>query len=281
MLQAGHYYTLSVGRISDHGLYLTDADGEEVLLPNRYVSLADKPGDTKEVFVYHDSEDRLVATTERPLATVGQAAFLKVVDKTIHGAFLGWGLSSRDIFLPNRNQQYRLEVGQSYVVYLYNDNVTGRVVATTKLNGFISNEGMALTPKQRVEILVARQTPVGYCVVIDDRHWGMIYSNQIFKPIAIGDRLTGYVRRITDDLRVDIGLQQEGYDEVKSSATTLLALVRDHGGYLPVGDRSTPEEVYRLTGMSKKVFKRSLGMLLKSGEAKLSQRGGIEATRNE
>ncbi|MBP3356869.1 MAG: hypothetical protein J6K95_06905 [Rikenellaceae bacterium] len=281
MLQAGHYYTLSVGRISDHGLYLTDADGEEVLLPNRYVSLADKPGDTKEVFVYHDSEDRLVATTERPLATVGQAAFLKVVDKTIHGAFLGWGLSSRDIFLPNRNQQYRLEVGQSYVVYLYNDNVTGRVVATTKLNGFISNEGMALTPKQRVEILVARQTPVGYRVVIDDRHWGMIYSNQIFKPIAIGDRLTGYVRRITDDLRVDIGLQQEGYDEVKSSATTLLALVRDHGGYLPVGDRSTPEEVYRLTGMSKKVFKRSLGMLLKSGEAKLSQRGGIEATRNE
>lgn len=281
MLQAGHYYTLSVGRISDHGLYLTDADGEEVLLPNRYVSLADKPGDTKEVFVYHDSEDRLVATPERPLATVGQAAFLKVVDKTIHGAFLGWGLSSRDIFLPNRNQQYRLEVGQSYVVYLYNDNVTGRVVATTKLNGFISNEGMALTPKQRVEILVARQTPVGYRVVIDDRHWGMIYSNQIFKPIAIGDRLTGYVRRITDDLRVDIGLQQEGYDEVKSSATTLLALVRNHGGYLPVGDRSTPEEVYRLTGMSKKVFKRSLGMLLKSGEAKLSQRGGIEATRNE
>lgn len=281
MLQAGHYYTLSVGRISDHGLYLTDADGEEVLLPNRYVSLADKPGDTKEVFVYHDSEDRLVATTERPLATVGQAAFLKVVDKTIHGAFLGWGLSSRDIFLPNRNQQYRLEVGQSYVVYLYNDNVTGRVVATTKLNGFISNEGMALAPKQRVEILVARQTPVGYRVVIDDRHWGMIYSNQIFKPIAIGDRLTGYVRRITDDLRVDIGLQQEGYDEVKSSATTLLALVRDRGGYLPVGDRSTPEEVYRLTGMSKKVFKRSLGMLLKSGEAKLSERGGIEATRNE
>lgn len=281
MLQAGHYYTLSVGRISDHGLYLTDADGEEVLLPNRYVSLADKPGDTKEVFVYHDSEDRLVATTERPLATVGQAAFLKVVDKTIHGAFLGWGLSSRDIFLPNRNQQHRLEVGQSYVVYLYNDNVTGRVVATTKLNGFISNEGMALAPKQRVEILVARQTPVGYRVVIDDRHWGMIYSNQIFKPIAIGDRLTGYVRRITDDLRVDIGLQQEGYDEVKSSATTLLALVRDHGGYLPVGDRSTPEEVYRLTGMSKKVFKRSLGMLLKSGEAKLSERGGIEATQNK
>ncbi len=281
MLQAGHYYTLSVGRISDHGLYLTDADGEEVLLPNRYVSLADKPGDTKEVFVYHDSEDRLVATTERPLATVGQAAFLKVVDKTIHGAFLGWGLSSRDIFLPNRNQQHRLELGQSYVVYLYNDNVTGRVVATTKLNGFISNEGMALAPKQRVEILVARQTPVGYRVVIDDRHWGMIYSNQIFKPIAIGDRLTGYVRRITDDLRVDIGLQQEGYDEVKSSATTLLALVRDRGGYLPVGDRSTPEEVYRLTGMSKKVFKRSLGMLLKSGEAKLSERGGIEATRNE
>ena len=161
MLQAGSYHTLTVNRISDYGLYLADEEGNEVLLPNRYVSLADRIGDTKEVFVYHDSEDRLTATTERPYAVAGEAAFLEVVDKNLHGAFLAWGITAKDLFIPNSNQAFRMEPGKRYAVFVYRDNISGRVVATTKLNGFISNESVSVRPRQRVDILVARRIPVG------------------------------------------------------------------------------------------------------------------------
>lgn len=262
MLQAGSYQILSVGRISDHGLYLADDEGNEVLLPNRYVSLEDKIGDTKEVFIYHDSENRLIATTERPLAIAGEAAFLEVVDKNIHGAFLRWGITAKDLFLPNSNQAYHMEIGRKYVVYVYRDNVTGRVVATAKLNGFISNENIGVRPRQEVKLLVARRLPAGYRVIIDNRHWGVLYDNQLFRPVQIGERLTGYVTRITDDKRIDVSLQQQGFDEVKTAADKLLAMLEKNGGNLPLGDKSAPEEITAMTGMSKKVFKRALGYLM-------------------
>ena len=266
MLQAGNYQTLTISRISDHGLYLADEEGAEVLLPNRYVSLHDKPGDAKEVFLYHDSEDRLVATTERPLAVVGETAYLKVVDKTIHGAFLDWGLQGKDLFVPNRNQDVPMQAGKSYVVYLYRDNVTGRTVASARLNGFISNEAMALRPRQQVSIRIASETPLGYRVVIEDRHWGMLYRNQLFRPVAIGEKTAAYVRKITPDNRVDVSLQQEGFDEVRRSAERLLEIIRHAGGTIPLGDDSSPEMIATAIHMSKKVFKRSLGYLLKRGD---------------
>ncbi len=193
MLKAGRNHTLTVSRISDYGLYLENEDHDEVLLPNRYVSLSDKPGDTKEVFVYHDSEDRLVATTETPLLRVGEAGFLKVVDKTVHGAFLDWGLTGKDLFLPNRNQQGGILAGHSYLVYLYEDSVTGRCVATNKLKTFIDNDEITVRPREEIDLLVASESPIGYRVIVNNRHWGMIYRNQIFRPVAVGDRLRGYV----------------------------------------------------------------------------------------
>lgn len=268
MLQAGYYHTLKVNRISDFGLYLIDEEENEVLLPNRYVSLTDKVGDVKDVFIYHDSENRLVATTEHPLAIAGQAAFLEVVDKNVHGAFLAWGITAKDLFLPNSNQIYRLDSGQKYVVYVYCDSVSGRVVATTKLNGFISNESLTLRPRQEVDILVAQKLPMGFRVVIDNKNWGMIYDNQLFRTIHIGDRLTGYVLKITEDNRVDISLQQQGFDEVKSSADKLMKIIEDNGGALMLHDKSTPEDVVAITQMSKKVFKRSLGYLMSRGVVK-------------
>lgn len=265
MLKAGRTQRLTVSRITEHGIYLADEEQNEVLLPNRYTSLADKVGDEKEVFVYHDSEDRLVATTETPTIRVGEAGYLKVVDKTIHGAFLDWGLFGKDLFLPNRNQQGGIYAGRSYIVYAYEDNITGRCVATCKLKSFINNDTISVAPRQQVELLVASESPIGYRVIIDNRHWGMLYRNQLFRSVAIGDRLTGYVRRITEDNRIDVSLQQEGYAQVKDSAEELWRLLEAHDGILPVGDNSAPEEVYQLTKMSKKVFKRSLGVLLKSG----------------
>ena len=244
-----------------------------MLLPNRYVSLGDKVGDTKEVFLYHDSEDRLVATTETPYLRAGQAGYLKVVDKTVHGAFLDWGLFGKDLFLPNRNQQGGILAGHKYIVYLYVDDITGRCVATNKLKSFIHNDAINLKPRQQVEILIASESPIGYRVIVENRHWGMLYRNQLFRPVAVGERTTAYVRRITEDNRIDVSLQQEGYAQVKDSAGVLLRLLHEHGGALPLNDGSAPEEVARLTGMSKKVFKRSLGMLLKNGSVATDEHG--------
>ena len=269
MLRAGRTYTLTVKRISDFGLYLAETDGdEEVLLPNRYVSLANRVGDMIEVFVYHDSEDRLVATTERPLLRAGEAGFLRVVDKTMHGAFLDWGLKGKDLFLPNRNQQGAVTAGRSVLVCLYEDNITGRCVATQRLKSYIHNVGeLTVAPHDEVDLLVASRGDAGWRVIVNNRHWGMLYDNQLFRPVHIGDRMRGYVARVTDDNRIDLTLQTAGLAGVQESAGRLLTLLRESGGFLPLNDGSDPAEVAACTQMSKKQFKRALGMLLKRGEA--------------
>ena len=273
-MKTGQIQTLKVSRISDFGLYLIDDEGAEVLLPNRFTRLDMKEGDEVEVFVYHDSEDRLVASTEQPLIKVGEVAALKVVDKSIHGAFLEWGLSGKHLFLPNRNQQGGVIAGQKTVVYMYVDERTGRCVATNKIKPFIYNED-PLTVKvgQEVDVLVAFETPIGYRVVINNRHWAMIYKNQLFRPIRVGDKTRGWVRKITEDMRIDVSLQQTGLAEVETSVVKLEQMLKEHGGVLGVNDRSEPQEVARLTGMSKKVFKRALGMLLKQGKVRQTEHG--------
>ena len=265
-MKVGQIQTLKVNRISDYGLYLADEEGQEVLLPNRFVSLTNAVGDEIEVFVYHDSEDRLVATTDRPLITEGRVACLKVVDKNIHGAFLDWGVSGKDLFLPNRNQQGGVLPGRSYIVWLYVDNITGRFVATMKLKPYIDNDIITVKPRQKVEALVASESPIGYRVIIDSRHWGMIYKNQIFQRISVGDCVEAFVRRITEDNRIDLSLRREGYDGVAASAESLYDLLKSQGGVLEVGDDSTPDEIHAATQMSKKVFKRAVGILLKRGD---------------
>lgn len=273
-MKTGQIQTLKVSRISDFGLYLIDDEGAEVLLPNRFTRLDMKEGDEVEVFVYHDSEDRLVASTEQPLIKVGEVAALKVVDKSIHGAFLEWGLSGKHLFLPNRNQQGSVIAGQKTVVYMYVDERTGRCVATNKIKPFIYNED-PLTVKvgDEVEVLVAFETPIGYRVVINNRHWAMIYKNQLFRPIHVGDKTRGWVRKITEDMRIDVSLQQTGLAEVETSVVKLEQMLKEHGGVLGVNDRSEPQDVARLTGMSKKVFKRALGMLLKQGKVRQTEYG--------
>jgi len=266
MIEIAKYNDLHVGRISDFGLYLADAEGNEVLLPNRFVSLANKVGDRMRVFVYHDSEDRPVASTEQPLATAGQAAFLKVVDSNVHGAFLDWGIKAKDLFVPKSNIKFPLETGRKYIFFTYVDPRSGRAVATTKLTGFVSNDNIAVKPGERVRILVAQAGDTGYRVVVNDHNWGMIYRNQIFSRVAVGDTMEAYVQKITDDNRIDLSLQPSGYDGVKEAAERLLTLLGERGGALPLGDGSDPAEVSATTGMSKKVFKRAVGYLLKRGE---------------
>ena len=274
IMRTGEIQTLKVGRISDYGVYLTDEEQNEVLLPNRFTRLDMKEGDEVRVFVYHDSEDRLVASTENPLIVAGQVAALKVVDKSIHGAFLDWGLSGKHLFLPNRNQQGAVVAGQLTVVYMYIDERTGRCVATNKIKPFITNEDpLTVSVGDEVDILIAFETPIGYRAVIDNRHWGMLYKNQLFRPVRVGDKYRGWVRKITEDMRIDLSLQQTGLAEVETSVVRLEALLKEHGGVLGVNDKSDPQEVARVTSMSKKVFKRALGMLLKQERVEQTENG--------
>lgn len=272
MLSAGEYHSLRISRISDPGIYLVDEEGTEVLLPNRYVSLSDHVGDLVEVFVYHDSENRLIATRERPLATVGEAAVLEAVDRNVHGVFLAWGITAKDLFMPNRNVPFEVQMGGRYLVYLYRDTLTGRVVATTKLNKYISNAEISVRAHEQVDVLVARRMEMGYRVVINNRHWGMIYDNQIFSNIALGDRVVGYVHRISPEGRIDVMLQKEGHEMRDGASAKLLELLEKRGGELPVGDKSLPEEISQLTGLSKKNFKRAVGALYKERRIELSER---------
>lgn len=263
MIIAGEYQSLRVERIAEPGIYLADEQGEQILLPNRYVRIEDKVGDMVEVFVYHDSENRLIATREKPHAVVGEAAVLKAVDRNAHGIFLDWGITAKDLFLPNRNVPFEVEIGRKYLVWLYRDNLTGRVVATTKVNSHISNSDITVRPKEQVDILVARRMEMGYRVVVNNRHWGMIYNDQIFCPVAVGDRMTAYIHRISEEGRIDVMLQQEGRNQTDSAATKLIELLKANKGELAIGDKSSPEEIAVLTGLSKKNFKRAAGALYK------------------
>ena len=273
-MRIGEIQTLRVARVSEFGLYLADSEGNEVLLPNRYVSLTQKVDDEVEVFVYHDSEDRIVATTETPKITTGKVAWLKVVDKNIHGAFLDWGITGKDLFLPNRNQQGGVLVGSYKPVYMYVDNITERCVATTKLKTYVNNEGVVtLSPRQKVEALIVSESEIGYRAIVENRHWGMIYKNQIFREIKLGDKVEAYVSRITEDNRVDLSLQQKGFAQVKDSAEVLYDAIVEAGGTLSLTDNSSPEEIREVLNMSKKLFKRSLGVLMSHNRVVCTENG--------
>ena len=273
-MRIGEIQTLRVARVSEFGLYLADSEGNEVLLPNRYVSLTQKVDDEVEVFVYHDSEDRIVATTETPKITTGKVAWLKIVDKNIHGAFLDWGITGKDLFLPNRNQQGGVLVGSYKPVYMYVDNITERCVATTKLKTYVNNEGVVtLSPRQKVEALIVSESEIGYRAIVENRHWGMIYKNQIFREVKLGDKVEAYVSRITEDNRVDLSLQQKGFAQVKDSAEVLYDAIVEAGGTLALTDNSSPEEIREVLNMSKKLFKRSLGVLMSHNRVVCTENG--------
>ncbi len=276
MIRVANYNRLSVERATDNGVYLTDGEGNEVLLPNRYVPKECRAGDEMEVFVYTDSEDRPVATTERPKIVEGGIAALQAVGFNNHGVFLDWGFP-KDLFVPKRNQQAPMIVGEWYVATLYVDRVTGRAVGSSKLNRIINNDAISVRPKEEVDILVAVRKSKGFRVVINERHWGMLYDNQIFTEVKLGMRMKAYVRKIAEDGRIDVSLQQEGFDQVKVAADEILRMIDEAGGVLAVGDRSEPEAVRMATGMSKKIFKRAVGYLMSHG---MVENGGTWVKRS-
>lgn len=271
MIEIGQYNTLTIHKFEPQGAYLTD-EQESVLLPKRYVNEEWKIGDSIEVYIYKDSEDRMVATTERPLITLGQFAKLTVASATPHGAFMDWGLP-KDLLVPHSEQRVAMEEGQDYLVYLYFDYETERLVGTTKLDEFIEDEEIDLEEKQEVQIAVWNRTDLGFKAIINQKYLGMLYHNEIFQPIAEGDMLSAYVQKLREDGKIDLRLQRSGYVMIDNHAQAILDKLKENDGYLPYHDKSDAEEITETFHMSKKNFKKGIGSLFKQKLISIEEKG--------
>lgn len=262
MLQIGKYNTLRVVKLVSFGVYLDGGEGKEILLPTRYVPKGMKVDDEIQVFVYHDNEGRLIATTLRPKAVVGEFAFMRVKSVNDTGAFLDWGLM-KDLLVPFKEQKMTMREGKWYLVYVHLDHLTGRIVASARIEKFLGNVPPVYQLNQEVDLLVADDTEIGYKVIVDNLHWGMIYHNQVFQRLERGEHLKGYVKEVREDDKLDISLQPLGYQKIDGISQRILNALQMKEGFLPVHDKSDPEEIYSLFRCSKKAFKQAIGSLYK------------------
>ncbi|MDW3194209.1 MAG: S1-like domain-containing RNA-binding protein [Cytophagales bacterium] len=261
-MKIGTYNQLEVLRDTSVGLFLGDESGNEVLLPNKYVPANAKIGKTLDVFVYMDSEDRPIATTLRPFIQLGEFACLRVKDVSGVGAFLDWGLE-KDLLVPFREQKDKMRVGKSYIVYLRLDEVTQRLVATAKLHKVFDKATNALEEGQEVDLIIGEGTEIGIEVVINHRYRGMLYRNEIFQDVMFGDPIKGFIKQVREDGKIDVSLRKTGMDNLEEGAQKILDELKANDGYLPLHDKSDPEDIQFQLEMSKKNFKRSLGTLYK------------------
>ena len=262
MIEIGQTYELEVVKKVDFGVYLDADDLGEVLLPTRYVPDDLSVGDSIEVFLYLDTEDRPVATTDTPKAKVGEFAYLEVVDTTNVGAFLDWGLE-KDVLVPFAEQHRPMEKGRSYLVYLYLDKVDGRITASSKIDKFLDDEKPHnFKQSQAVDLIIANSTDLGYKAIINHSHWGVLYKNEVFQRLSFGQSIKGFIKNIRPDKRIDLSLQG-GQETRDKYSKTILKYLKKNNGFAAVHDKSDPKLISDLFGMSKKAFKRSIGGLYK------------------
>lgn len=261
-VEIGKVNKLKVLREVSIGVYLDGDTIGDVLLPKRYVPEGTKEGDEVEVFIHLDSEDRLIATTERPLAQVGEFAWLKVVSVSKFGAFLDWGLM-KDLLVPFREQKEKMEKDRYYAVYVYFDDETGRIVASAKVDRFLDNVSPDYNPGDEVKLFIVGRTELGYKAVINGLHSGLLYYNQVFKPLQLGQQTKGYIARVREDEKIDLLLERPGYEKVDELSQQLLDALQKAGGFLPLTDKSVPADIEHRLGMSKKTFKKAIGALYK------------------
>jgi predicted RNA-binding protein (virulence factor B family) len=271
MIKVGVYNKLAVQRSTQVGVFLEDGkDG--LLVPKRFVPARTKVGDILEVFVYHDSEDRLIATTQKPFAIVGEIAMLRAVSVTNQGAFLDWGLM-KDLFVPRSKQLSGMREGADYLVKIYIDEQTGRAAATEKIEFELSNEPLTVKEKELVQLTVYRRSDIGYVVIINNLHTGVLHHNEIYRNIQVGDRFEGFIKHIRPDNKIDVAAGKPGYERVEDESEKILRLIKENNGYLPYYDKSSPEEIYDFFGMSKKTFKMVTGSLYKQRKIIFTETG--------
>lgn len=272
MVKVGEYNSLKVLRSVEFGLYLDDGN-EGILLPKRFIPANAKDGDELNVFVYHDSEDRLIATTQQPKGILGDIVKLRAVSVTPQGAFLDWGLM-KDIFVPASKQLQRMIPNGEYLVKIYLDEQTGRIAATEKIEPYLSNENLSVKELEVVDLIVYRRTDIGYLMIINNKHTGVLHFNEIYRNINVGDKFPGFIKKIYPaDNKIDVAAGKPGYGRVEDESGKILRLLKENDGYLPYYDKSDPEEIYSFFGMSKKTFKMTIGNLYKQKKISLEKSG--------
>jgi len=277
MVQVGSYNTLKVSRKVEFGFYLDDG-GEGILLPKRFAPKNLQIGDEVEAFIYHDSENRMIATTEKPKGVVGDIVLLKCVSTMGAGAFLDWGLM-KDLFVARSQELVGMKVGGSYLVKIYIDEQTGRVAATEKIEFQLSNEELTVKEMELVDLVAYRKSDLGYVMIINNKHTGLLHDSQVFMDINVGDKLQGFVKTIRPDNKIDIVLGKPGYQKVEDEAGKILRLLEENNGYLPYTDKSEPEKIYAFFGMSKKTFKMTIGGLYKQRKIDFAKEGILLVTQ--
>lgn len=271
MVKVGEYNTLKVIRKVKFGVYLDD-DKEGILLPGRFVPPDTEEGNEIKVFIYHDGEERLIATTQQPKGIAGDIVKLKALSVTPQGAFLDNGLM-KDLFVPKSKQlQHMLPHGE-YLVKIYLDEQTGRLTATEKIAPFLNNVILTVQEKEIIDLIVYRRTDIGYVVIINNKHTGVLHHNEIYRDITIGDKFKGFIKKIYPDNKIDVAAGQPGYQRVEDETEKILLLLKENNGYLPYHDKSTPEEIYSFFSMSKKTFKMATGNLYKQGKISFEKTG--------
>src|SRR5664279_144652 len=271
MVSMGEYNLLKVIKVKDMGVFM-DNGLEGILMPKRFVPPGTRIGDEINVFLYHDGEGRPIATTQQPLAVLGEIVKLRAVSVTDQGAFLDWGLM-KDLFIPKSGMISFMRPMGEYLVKIVMDEQTGRVAATEKLERFLSNETLTVTEKEVVDLLVYRQTEIGYEMIINNKHKGMLHANEIYRPIEIGDRFPGFVKKILPENKIDVAAGKSGYQRVENESEKILRLLAENNGYLPYHDKSSPEEIYEFFHISKKTFKMTTGNLYKQKKILFTENG--------
>jgi predicted RNA-binding protein (virulence factor B family) len=271
MVKVGDFNELKVLRAVDFGVYLDDG-AEGILLPKRFMPEGLSINDKIKVFVYHDSEGRLLATTQQPKGVVGDIVKLKAVTVTNLGAFLDWGLM-KDIFVPKSKQLSIMREGAEYLVKIYLDEQTGRVAATEKIEPFLSNDELTVKEKDVVDVVVFRRTDIGYLVIINNKHTGVLHFNEIYQNIEAGYKMRGFIKTIRPENKIDVVAGKPGYNRVEDEVSKILRLLQENNGYLPYHDKSNPEEIYSFFGMSKKAFKMATGSLYKQQKILFTKTG--------
>lgn len=262
MIKLGEYNTLTILRDTEPGLFLGDEEDNEVLLPNRYVPKVFEINDKIEVFVYLDNEERPVATTDKPFIKRGDFAMLRCNQVTKFGAFLDWGLV-KELFCPFKEQAFKMKAGGWYLVHCYLDDETERLVASSKTNSFLDNKELTVAQFDEVDIIVSHPSELGMNVIVNKIHSGLIFQDEIYKDISVGDRLKGIVKKVRPDNKLDISLSQIGYRNIEPNAEHILNELHDNGGYIPLHDKSDPSAIKEQLQMSKKSFKKAIGTLYK------------------
>jgi len=272
MLQLGEINELTIIRITDHGWFLEDEDENEVLLPNKFCTEEMKPDDKIKVFIFKDSEDRVTATTQEPMIRLNEFACLKVKDVNKYGAFMEWGLD-KDLMVPFSEQHSKMNVDEEHVVRLVHDEKTDRLFATARLNKYLEFDHLTVKPNEEVEILILEETDIGFKAIIEDAHLGLIYKSDVFQPLKKGDQMKAWIKLIREDGKIDLNLQKFGYGNIEPSAQKVVDVLKKNDGFLPLHDKSNPQEIVDLLKMSKKTFKKSIGSLYKQKLIKLENNG--------